>query len=467
MGFIENVKERINLSMSIRKANERLNSLNKKCQEAEQKARNIDQLNAAISALNKEMAESKIALADIEKKSQNQKSRINRASNLIKSIVSASENYSLNGPDGSEKQLIQSIEQLDPTILIRTPGQNLKEIRKQVSDNRKLIDDLLKTYQARYTTKANLTIYSLLVIALRAELQNIIFNLKFDRLDKAITSVKEMARKYLAIVTEGNQQIAPTISRFIGQIEYLFIESIKIEYEYFIKQEQIREEQRAIREQMRQEAEERRILEQQRKQLELEENKYLNEIEKITELKSQADTEEKRLACERRLSELNAMIAELESKKSEIIKLQNGQAGSVYIISNLGSFGDQVFKIGMTRRQAPIDRINELGDASVPFSFDIHAMIFSDNAVTMESNIHAHFNESRVNKINRRKEFFQVSIEELQQFVNEIDPSAEFNTTMLAEQFRQTMAVNEGIIKLTEVVEESEEVSEPEEENIA
>jgi hypothetical protein len=218
---------------------------------------------------------------------------------------------------------------------------------------------------------------------------------------------------------------------------------------------------------MRQEAEERRILEQQRKQLELEENKYLNEIEKITELKSQADTEEKRLACERRLSELNAMIAELESKKSEIIKLQNGQAGSVYIISNLGSFGDQVFKIGMTRRQAPIDRINELGDASVPFSFDIHAMIFSDNAVTMESNIHAHFNESRVNKINRRKEFFQVSIEELQQFVNEIDPSAEFNTTMLAEQFRQTMAVNEGIIKLTEVVEESEEVSEPEEENIA
>jgi hypothetical protein len=305
------------------------------------------------------------------------------------------------------------------------------------------------------------------VIALRAELQNIIFNLKFDRLDKAITSVKEMARKYLAIVTEGNQQIAPTISRFIGQIEYLFIESIKIEYEYFIKQEQIREEQRAIREQMRQEAEERRILEQQRKQLELEENKYLNEIEKITELKSQADTEEKRLACERRLSELNAMIAELESKKSEIIKLQNGQAGSVYIISNLGSFGDQVFKIGMTRRQAPIDRINELGDASVPFSFDIHAMIFSDNAVTMESNIHAHFNESRVNKINRRKEFFQVSIEELQQFVNEIDPSAEFNTTMLAEQFRQTMAVNEGIIKLTEVVEESEEVSEPEEENIA
>lgn len=127
-------------------------------------------------------------------------------------------------------------------------------------------------------------------------------------------------------------------------------------------------------------------------------------------------------------------------KKDEITKLQNGKAGNVYIISNLGSFGENIFKIGMTRRQDPQDRINELGNASVPFKFDVHSFIFSDDAVSLEGKLHEMLNDKRVNKVNLRKEFFQTTIDELEQLVTKIEPTAEFNRTMLAEEFRQSQS---------------------------
>ncbi len=148
-----------------------------------------------------------------------------------------------------------------------------------------------------------------------------------------------------------------------------------------------------------------------------------------------------------KISELNTRILELQLqlsdviiKKDEIIKLQNGKAGNVYIISNLGSFGDNVFKIGMTRRLNPQERIDELGSASVPFKFDVHSFIFSDNAVDLEKQLHTQLNEKRVNKVNLRKEFFRTNIDELEELVTNIDPTAEFNKTMLAEEFNQSLS---------------------------
>ena len=130
-------------------------------------------------------------------------------------------------------------------------------------------------------------------------------------------------------------------------------------------------------------------------------------------------------------------------KREEITNLQNGKAGTVYIISNLGSFGEDVFKIGMTRRLDPQDRINELGSASVPFKFDVHSFIFSDDAASLENKMHQILNDRRVNKVNLRKEFFKISIDELETLVEEIDPSAEFNKTMIAEEFRQSISSDE------------------------
>ena len=133
-------------------------------------------------------------------------------------------------------------------------------------------------------------------------------------------------------------------------------------------------------------------------------------------------------------------LTNINAKKDEIIKLQNGRAGNVYIISNLGSFGENIFKIGMTRRLNPMERVDELGSASVPFRFDIHSFIFLDDAVSLENKLHTLLDDRRVNKVNKRKEFFNISIDELENLVNEIAPSAEFNKTMIAQEFKQSLS---------------------------
>ena len=281
-----------------------------------------------------------------------------------------------------------------------------------------------------------------MVIALRAELQNILYNLKYEKLDKSIDDVKSVTQKYLQIAGDGNQNIVGTLTKFIGEIEYLFINAVKIEYNYYVKKEQAKQEQLAIKEQMRQEAEERKALEAEKKKIAQEESKYNSQIEKIKEQLTSANESE--------IEKLNARILELQSqlsdviiKKKEISKLANGKAGNVYVISNLGSFGENVFKIGMTRRLNPQDRVNELGDASVPFKFDVHSFIFSDDAVGLENKLHTILNNKRVNKVNLRKEFFYCTIDELEQLVTEIEPTAEFNKTMLAEEFRQSQSSDE------------------------
>ena len=336
---------------------------------------------------------------------------------------------------------LSDLEEITPSIMLKLHCMDVKDLRKAYKSNDKQINSILEKYAARYTTKANQAIYKLMVIALRAELQNILYNLKYEKLDKSIDDVKTVTQKYLKIAADGNQSIAGTLTKFIGEIEYLFINAVKIEYNYYVKKEQARQEQLAIREQMRQEAEERRALEAERKKVEKEESKYQTEIEKLKEQLSIAKDEEMEKLNARILS-LQAQLAEVVVKKEEISNLANGKAGNVYIISNLGSFGENVFKIGMTRRLNPQDRVNELGDASVPFKFDVHSFIFSDDAVGLESKLHDILNEKRVNKVNMRKEFFYTTVDELEELVTEIEPTAEFNKTMLAEEFRQSQSTS-------------------------
>ena len=252
-----------------------------------------------------------------------------------------------------------------------------------------------------------------------------------------------MTSKYLKIAGEGNQAILPTLVRFIGEIEYLFINSVKIEYNYYVKREQQKQEQAALREQMRQEAEERKALEAERKKIEQEEQKFNSEIEKLQTSMTAATDPSELEALRARILELQSQLSDVITRKEDVTRLQNGKAGNVYIISNLGSFGEDVFKIGMTRRLEPQDRVNELGSASVPFKFDVHSFIFSDDAVMLENSLHRRLNSNRVNKVNLRKEFFRISIDELEKLVNEIDPTAEFNKTMLAEEYNQSLSTDE------------------------
>lgn len=334
------------------------------------------------------------------------------------------------------------LDTLAPSVILKLHSMDVKDLRKAYKENEKQIDQLMELYESRYTTKANKSIYSLMVIALKAELQNILYNLKYEKLDKSLEDIHSISTKYLKIAGEGNQSIAGTLTKFIGELEYLFINAVKIEYNYYVRKEQARQEQLAIKEQMRQEAEERKALEAERKKVEKEESKYKSEIEKLNQALSESSSDTEMDKLKARILELQSQLSNVILKKEEIVNLQNGKAGNVYIISNLGSFGENVFKIGMTRRLDPQDRVNELGSASVPFKFDVHSFIFSEDAVGLEKKLHDMLNNKRLNKVNLRKEFFKISIEELEELISSVDSTAEFNKTMLAEEFRQSLEMD-------------------------
>lgn len=400
-----------------------------------------------------------VEIEKTEKKLKTAKNKLDRTKELYKSVDYSIYNFFEYSPDLAELKLYKSefdeLEELSPSVILKLHYMDVKSLRKAFKDNDKQIEKVLSQYRSRYTTKANQAIYDLMVIALRAELQNILYNLKYEKLDNAIEQVKNTSQKYLNIAAQGNQNIAGTLTKFIGEIEYLFINAVKIEYNYYVKKEQAKQEQLAIKEQIRQEAEERKALEQEKKKIENEELKYNNEIEKLKEqLKASADEESKALNA--KILELQAKLADVTIKKDNIVQLQNGKAGNVYIISNLGSFGENVFKVGMTRRIDPQDRVNELGNASVPFKFDVHSFIFSEDAVGLESKLHSILNDKRVNKVNMRKEFFYTTVDELEELVNKIEPTAEFNKTMLAEEFRQSQSSNENYTNDYTIDEEDE-----------
>ncbi len=317
----------------------------------------------------------------------------------------------------------------------------MKTLRTKYKANEKQINEITAQYQAQYTTKANATIYKLMVMALNAELLIILSELSYGEQETAIKRVKSITTAYYAIAAEGSQTIVNTLNRFIGQIEALYINAVNIEYEYFVQRERAKEEQRALREQMRQEAEEKRALEEQRKQIEKEEKKYEQEMLRVQGEMGKPKDDAEMEALRRRLEELEQQLSSVSEKKEEIAALQNGKAGTVYIISNIGSFGDDVFKIGMTRRLEPQERVNELGDASVPFPFDVHSFIFSEDAVALETALHRELNAQRVNKVNLRKEFFRVSLDDLEKLVERIDPTAPFQRTILAEQYKQSLSI--------------------------
>ena len=412
----------------------KLDNLNKEIQEN----------NTIVYKLRAEIQELTARDEKLQKSVENFSKKLAKSKEIYKSIDYALDNFldmsiSCNQCKISSSDL-EEAELIAPSVILKLHCMDVKSLRKAYRDNEKLIDSLLLKYSTRYTTKANKSIYDLMVIALRSELQNIMINLKYEKLDDAINHLKDVSAKYLTIAGEGNQTIAGTLTKFIGEIEYLFTNSIKIEYNYYVKKEQAKQEQLALREQMRQEAEERKALEQEKKRVLKEEEKYNSEITKLQETLSTTSDESDIDKLKSRILELQTQLSDVIVKKDEITNLQNGKAGTVYIISNLGSFGDNVFKVGMTRRLEPFDRINELGSASVPFKFDVHSFIFSKDAVALENKMHEILNNYRVNKVNMRKEFFKISLDELEKIVYDIEPTAEFNRTMAAEEFRQSLS---------------------------
>lgn len=210
----------------------------------------------------------------------------------------------------------------------------------------------------------------------------------------------------------------------------LKIEELNLAFAYAELKEEEKEEQRRIREQMREEAKRQAELEEKRKTINKEQQHYENELKRALEKNKDAEL----------IKKLRERIAELENSKKDVDKLEaTVKAGYVYIISNEGSFGENCYKIGTTRRLNPLDRVDELGNASVPFKFDVHALIFSEDCFELESKLHKIFDSKRVNKVNRRKEFFNVTLDEIVEVVNnQLGLNVEFTLEAIAKEYRES-----------------------------
>lgn len=217
----------------------------------------------------------------------------------------------------------------------------------------------------------------------------------------------------------------------------LKLKELSLALDYQQKKEQEKEEAKAERQRLREEAALRKEIEEARKKAQKEKSHYNNALLSIERQLKSATPEEievlqaKKAEIENQLNEINKSIENIDYREA------NQRAGYVYIISNIGSFGKDVYKIGMTRRLEPMDRVDELGDASVPFKFDVHAMIFSDDAPALETALHKAFEDKKVNMVNPRREFFNVSLDEIKAVVkSNFDKTVEFIDFPEAEQYR-------------------------------
>jgi hypothetical protein len=217
--------------------------------------------------------------------------------------------------------------------------------------------------------------------------------------------------------------------------------AIKNGYEDICKREAIKNEQKRIKEKMRVEAKEERELESELKRLEKERLNIQDAIDKILK--------EHSAKHEAELESLRLKLKEVEDRNARAVSLaQQTKSGHIYVISNIGSFGKNIYKIGMSRRIEPMERIDELSNASVPFRFDVHMMIYSENAPELESVLHEELNAVRVNKANCRKEFFRTSIEEISKLVEKHHGKEEYRETAEALEYLETLAIEEqGLIK--------------------
>lgn len=272
-----------------------------------------------------------------------------------------------------------------------------------------------------------------------------------DECDMLISKVKfnnvaaytDKIRKSFDALNRMNSKNAVSLSTSYLNLK---IEELQLAYEYAVKKQQEKDEQRRIREQMREEAKLQKELEEARKDIEKEQKHYSNALSKINDQLEKCDDVEKNVLLEKK-AEIESHLSSLDKAMEDIDYRQaNKRAGYVYIISNIGSFGENVYKIGMTRRLDPMERVDELGDASVPFKFDVHALIFSDDAPALETALHHAFENKKVNMINGRREFFNVTLDEIEEVVKaNYDKTVEFIKVPEAEQYRETKKILEQI----------------------
>lgn len=226
----------------------------------------------------------------------------------------------------------------------------------------------------------------------------------------------------------------------------LKIDELNLAFEYQQKKKEEKEELRIKRELLKEEEKVAHEIEEKRKQYEKEQSHYENVMKKLKEQIESEKNEERRQVLLERKSEIENDLSDVDKAMADLdYREANKRAGYVYIISNIGAFGENVYKIGMTRRLDPEDRITELSGASVPFKFDIHATIFSDDAPKLEAALHHAFEDKKLNLVNGRKEFFRVTLDEIKEVVQKnYDKTVDFVNIPEAEQFRTSEMIRQN-----------------------
>lgn len=242
----------------------------------------------------------------------------------------------------------------------------------------------------------------LMTEAYNAALENSIRTLKPFTIDRAIDRMEKTRDR----ITKNGQVLGIQISQ---KYHSLAIKELELTADYLVKKEEEKEALRAEREREREERQARKEYEAEKKRLEREKALHLRALAKMSQ-----DRADERAELESKIRGLDDAIHEVEEREANI------RTGFVYVISNIGAFGPDVIKVGLTRRLDPLDRVRELGDASVPFKFDVHALIFSHDAVSLERNLHEQLADYRVNAVNQRREFFYATPEHVRALVEEL-----------------------------------------------
>lgn len=295
-------------------------------------------------------------------------------------------------------------------------------VNGSAAEGRKMVSDMKK----------------LLLRSFNNECDYCVDNVKFNnvenhrsRIEKSFDAVKKLGRILNAQITDAYRQLK--------------LDELHVAFEYQVKKQDEKEELRRLREEQREQQKLEQEIKAARDKIAKEKKHFsaaLADLEaKLVASSNAAD----RQNIEDKIAEIREKFHALEDEEKVVdYREKNAKAGYVYIISNVGAFGESVFKIGMTRRLDPYERVDELGDASVPFVFDVHAMIFSDDAPALESKLHSHFEANRLNKINCRKEFFRADLKEIELVLREnYDRVFDLVQFAPAEQYRESLKIVE------------------------
>lgn len=315
-------------------------------------------------------------------------------------------------------------------------GQQLKIVRERVRDAVKIGTAAACDYvePVRRTTAVRFVID-----AFNGKVDSILAKVRTDNFG----TLRQALRDAYALVNHNGQAFRN--ARITDSYLALREEELNLSVVVTALKEQEREEQRRIKEQIREEEKARKEYERAMKEAARDEELLRKATAKAEEQLARATAEQK-AKYEQQLLELQGRLQAAEERSQRALSMaQQTRRGHVYVISNQGSFGEDVYKIGLTRRLEPLDRIRELGDSSVPFEFDVHALVFSEDAPALETRLHHHFVFKQINKVNYRKEFFRVSIAEIRSELEALGLAATWTMTAAAKDYRETLAIEKAI----------------------